>query len=51
MLTHKEVLEYNDAILKIDFLKVLRFSFPVPVVDSRAKDELPLSRSLCHLKQ
>ena len=27
----------------IDFLEVLRFSFPVPVVGPRAKDELSLS--------
>ena len=51
ILAHKEVLEYDDAILNIDFLKVLRFSFKVPVVDSSAKDEVSLSRSLCHLKQ
>ena len=30
----------------LDFLKVLRFSFPVPVVGPSAKDELSLSRSL-----
>ena len=30
----------------LDFLKVIRFSFPVPVVDPSAKVELPLSPSL-----
>ena len=30
----------------LDFLKALRFSFPVPVVGPRAKAELSLSRSL-----
>ena len=30
----------------LDFLKVLRFSFPVPVVGPSAKDDLSLSRSL-----
>ena len=32
--------------LSLDFLKALRFSFPVPVVGPSAKVELSLSRSL-----
>ena len=32
----------------LDFLKVLRFPFPLPVVGPIAK--IPLSRSLCHRK-
>ena len=35
----------------IDFLEALRFSFPVPVVGPRARDELSLSCSLLPLKR
>ena len=31
--------------MQLDFFKVLRFSFPVPVVGPRAKDFYPLQRA------
>ena len=41
MPAYKEVLEYDDAIHNLDFLKVPRFSFPVPVVDSPREGRAP----------
>ena len=43
--THKRFLIQHNLGTTIDFLKVLGFSFPVPVVGPSAKDFYPLQRA------